>query len=1154
MNSTYSPFFFVFSLRNMIDQATIDRILDAAQIVDVVSEFVTLRKRGVNYIGLCPFHNEKTPSFSVSPSKGLCKCFSCGKGGNVVHFIMEHEQLSYYEALKWLANKYHIEVKERELTDEEKQAHSLRESLFVVNQFASEYFQDILYNHIDGQRIGMTYLRSRGFRDDIIKKFQLGYSTDSHDALARTAKQKGYQEEFLVKTGLCYRKDDGSLRDRFWGRVIFPVHTLSGKVVAFGGRVLSAATKNVQMKYVNSPESEIYHKSRELYGIYFAKQAIVRQDRCFLVEGYTDVISMHQSGIENVVASSGTALTSDQIRLIHRFTNNITVLYDGDGAGIKASIRGIDMLLEEGMNIKVCLLPDGDDPDSFARKHNATDYQAYINEHEVDFIRFKTNLLMEEAGKDPIKRASLISSIVKSISVIPDSIVRSVYTRECSQLLQMEEKILIEAMIDQATIDRILDAAQIVDVVSEFVTLRKRGVNYIGLCPFHNEKTPSFSVSPSKGLCKCFSCGKGGNVVHFIMEHEQLSYYEALKWLANKYHIEVKERELTDEEKQAHSLRESLFVVNQFASEYFQDILYNHIDGQRIGMTYLRSRGFRDDIIKKFQLGYSTDSHDALARTAKQKGYQEEFLVKTGLCYRKDDGSLRDRFWGRVIFPVHTLSGKVVAFGGRVLSAATKNVQMKYVNSPESEIYHKSRELYGIYFAKQAIVRQDRCFLVEGYTDVISMHQSGIENVVASSGTALTSDQIRLIHRFTNNITVLYDGDGAGIKASIRGIDMLLEEGMNIKVCLLPDGDDPDSFARKHNATDYQAYINEHEVDFIRFKTNLLMEEAGKDPIKRASLISSIVKSISVIPDSIVRSVYTRECSQLLQMEEKILIEAVNKLIEQAQENKYKEIQRKQRQATQDVQPAPPTTYPETQPTEIPIPDETQLPPAPLETDAEYIPPTAEQPAGQPTSTPAPTDNYLSYIPLEGNEQKLFYKKEQLLLQMIVRYGEKVMCYLEDENGEEQPLTVIECISSSLKEDELQFHYPLDRRILKEAENHLHDEGFVSERYFLTHPDPEISKQAAELASDRYQLSKYHSKGQAIITDEERLYELVPRLLIDFKLSIVEEEMKHTLQALTNPDIYNNPEKCQEIMQHYKELQEIQIPMAQKAGDRVILR
>lgn len=706
-------------------------------------------------------------------------------------------------------------------------------------------------------------------------------------------------------------------------------------------------------------------------------------------------------------------------------------------------------------------------------------------------------------------------------------------------------------MIDQATIDRILDAAQIVDVVSEFVTLRRRGVNYIGLCPFHNEKTPSFSVSPSKGLCKCFSCGKGGNVVHFIMEHEQLSYYEALKWLARKYNIEIKERELTDEEKQAHSLRESLFVVNQFAAEYFQDILYNHIDGQRIGMTYLRSRGFRDDIIKKFQLGYSLDNRDALARTALQKGYKEEFLVKTGLCYRKDDGSLRDRFWGRVIFPVHTLSGKVVAFGGRVLNAATKNVQMKYVNSPESEIYHKSRELYGIYFAKQEIVRQDRCFLVEGYTDVISMHQSGIENVVASSGTALTSDQIRLIHRFTNNITVLYDGDGAGIKASIRGIDMLLEEGMNVKVCLLPDGDDPDSFARKHNATDYQAYINEHEVDFIRFKTNLLMEEAGKDPIKRAGLISSIVKSISVIPDSIVRSVYTRECSQLLQMEEKILTEAVAKLIEQAKENKFKDAQRKQQQAlrVQHVPqgsaetPATPTST-EKQP-ESPVPPESPetLPPAPSD----------EQAALLSEASPALAEEYLSYIPLEGNEQKVFYQREQALVRMLIRYGEKVMCYLEDENGEEQPLTVIECISTGLKEDELQFHNALDRRILKEAEMHLQDAGFVAERYFLSHPDPDISKLAAEMVSDRYQLSKYHSKGQKILTDEERLYELVPRLLIDFKISIVEEEMKHTLQILTRPDIYNDPQKSAEIMKRYQDLQKIQISMVQKAGDRVVL-
>ena len=706
-------------------------------------------------------------------------------------------------------------------------------------------------------------------------------------------------------------------------------------------------------------------------------------------------------------------------------------------------------------------------------------------------------------------------------------------------------------MIDQATIDRIMDAAQIVDVVSEFVTLRKRGVNYIGLCPFHNEKTPSFSVSPSKGVCKCFSCGKGGNVVHFIMEHEQLSYYEALKWLAKKYNIDIKERELTDEEKQAHSLRESLFVVNQFASEYFQDILYNNIDGQRIGMTYLRGRGFRDDIIKKFQLGYSTDNHNALARAAIQKGYKEEFLVKTGLCYRKEDGTLRDRFWGRVIFPVHTISGKVVAFGGRVLSAATKNVQMKYVNSPESEIYHKSRELYGIFFAKQAIVRQDRCFLVEGYTDVISMHQSGIENVVASSGTALTSDQIRLIHRFTNNITVLYDGDGAGIKASIRGIDMLLEEGMNVKVCLLPDGDDPDSFARKHNATDYQAYINDHEVDFIRFKTNLLMEEAGKDPIKRASLISSIVKSISVIPDAIVRSVYIRECSQLLQMEEKVLIEATAKLIEQARETKFKEQQRKkEREQRAAASVAGPMQSSQPIPQEdVPMP---QVPPE--QAGNQEVLPEQVAPPFQPEDIPVPADTYQTFIPTNGNEQKVFYAKEEDLVRMLIRYGEKVMCYVENEEGEQIPLTVTECIATGLKEDDLQFYAPLHRLILQECEAHLNDPNFNPERYFIAHPDPAVSKLAVDLVSDRYQLSKYHSKGQKIVTDEERLYELIPRLLLDFKLSIVEEEMKNTLQALTNPEIANDPQRCMEIMKRYKELQETQSVMAQHAGDRVVLK
>lgn len=717
-------------------------------------------------------------------------------------------------------------------------------------------------------------------------------------------------------------------------------------------------------------------------------------------------------------------------------------------------------------------------------------------------------------------------------------------------------------MIDQATIDRILDAAQIVDVVSEFVTLRRRGVNYIGLCPFHNEKTPSFSVSPSKGLCKCFSCGKGGNVVHFIMEHEQLSYYEALKWLARKYNIEVKERELTEEEKQASNLRESLFVVNQFASEYFQNVLYNVEEGQRIGMTYLRSRGFRDDIIKKFQLGYSTDNRDALARTAIEKGYKPEFLEKTGLCYRKDDGTLRDRFWGRVIFPVHTLSGKVVAFGGRVLNAATKNVQMKYVNSPESEIYHKSRELYGIYFAKQAMVRQDRCFLVEGYTDVISMHQSGIENVVASSGTALTSDQIRLIHRFTNNITVLYDGDGAGIKASIRGIDMLLEEGMNVKVCLLPDGDDPDSFARKHNATEYQAYINDHEVDFIRFKTDLLIEEAGKDPIKKANLITSIVKSISVIPDSITRNVYIRECSEMLRMEERVLVNAVGKLKEQADENRKKEEQRKEyrarlqaeQQATQQAAVSTPPADAEVSgalaslsgadaPMESPLPGE-ELPPMP------------EEGSSEPSYSPAPVeDNYISFIPAEGNEEELFYKQEVDLMRMLIRYGEKVMCMAEGEEGNEIPVTVAEYIAEGLHNDSLGFHIALHRRVLNECVAHIHDSGFCAERYFVSHLDPEVSKLAAEMASDRYVLSKYHSRGQKIVTDEERLYELIPRLLVDFKLNIVTAELNHILKALTtNSEVSRDSKSAYEIMQRYKQLHEVRIVLARHAGDRVVLR
>ncbi|MBQ8593800.1 MAG: DNA primase [Bacteroidaceae bacterium] len=724
-------------------------------------------------------------------------------------------------------------------------------------------------------------------------------------------------------------------------------------------------------------------------------------------------------------------------------------------------------------------------------------------------------------------------------------------------------------MIDQATIDRILDAAQIVDVVSEFVTLKKAGVNYKGLCPFHNEKTPSFVVSPSKGLCKCFSCGKGGNVVHFIMEHEQLNYYEALKWLANKYHIEIKERELSNEEKQAQNDRESMFVVNDFANNYFQDLLHNHIDGQSIGLAYFRQRGFRDDIIRKFQLGYSLSERDALVKEARRKGYKEEYLEKTGLCYRRDnDGQLRDRFWGRVMFPVHTLSGKVIAFGGRVLK--TDGKVAKYVNSPESEIYHKSNELYGIYFAKQAIVRDDRCFLVEGYTDVISMHQSGIENVVASSGTSLTQGQIRLIHRFTNNITVLYDGDGAGIKASIRGIDMLLEEGMNIKVVLLPDGEDPDSFARKHNATDYKAYINSHEVDFIRFKTNLLLEEVGSDPIKRATLIGDIVRSISVIPENIVRSVYIHECSQLLQVEEKLLVQEVNKLMARTKEERQAAAEKQRQREAAKAQQQPDAAVPGGVPLELlgsqvaPPVEGGEVPP-PLEEggDASVPPLSAPFPAEKngansfvEHATPLPWEGQSSeglFIPSQNRQKKAFYDKEVLLMQQLVRYGEQVILEEVDENGGKREVTVAEHIVADLAADGLELQNPMHRRMLDEVLPRIGSENFSVSRYFFTHPDPQISRLAADLSSDRYQLSKYHSRSQKVLTDAERLHELVPHLLTDLKLAIVEDELKQVLSALQDRSVMADTTRYMEIMKRYKELSEVQRTIAKRASDRVVL-
>ena len=556
-----------------------------------------------------------------------------------------------------------------------------------------------------------------------------------------------------------------------------------------------------------------------------------------------------------------------------------------------------------------------------------------------------------------------------------------------------------------------MDAANIVDVVSEFVTLRKAGVNYKGLCPFHNEKTPSFVVSPSKGYCHCFSCGKGGNAVGFIMEHEQMTYPEALRWLAKKYNIEIHERELTDEEKREESERESLFIVNDWALRYFQDNLFKTERGQAIGLQYFRSRGFRDDTINRFQLGYALPERDALAKTALAKGFKEEYLIATGLCYRREDGRLQDRYAGRVIFPVHTVTGRVVAFGGRILENNKKLA--KYVNSPESLIYHKSNELYGIYQAKHAITKQDRCYLVEGYIDVTSMHQSGVENVVASSGTSLTTGQIRLIHRFTNNITVLYDGDAAGIHASIRGIDMLLAEGMNVKVLLLPDGDDPDSFAQKHTAQEFRDYIEQHQTDFIEFKTNLLLRGVT-DPIKRSEAISSIVKSVSVIQDQITRATYLTECAHRLGMNESTLINTANQFIRGEIEEKRKEQRREEAKTESSIKPLQP------------------------------LPAMQQQPS-----------------------------VEYMLMQLVVRHGQEVLYKgIETADGDKIDLSVSQYISYDLGADNLRFKNDLYNKMLAEAVEHNEDEGFNAETYFINHPDIDISRTATEMAIDHFQLSK----------------------------------------------------------------------------------
>lgn len=663
-------------------------------------------------------------------------------------------------------------------------------------------------------------------------------------------------------------------------------------------------------------------------------------------------------------------------------------------------------------------------------------------------------------------------------------------------------------MIDPLTVSRIMDAARIEEVVSDYVTLRRRGVNLIGLCPFHDEKTGSFTVSPAKGIFKCFGCGKGGNAVHFIMEYEQVSYYEALKLLAKKYNIEVQERELTDEEKNAQNDRESMFMLNDFARKFFTEQLYKTEEGQNIGMAYFRERGFRDDMIRKFQLGYCPERRDAFNKAALAAGYKTTYMEKTGLSYANDHGQMTDRFHGRVIFPVHTLSGKVVAFGGRILKKDNKIA--KYVNSPESEIYHKSNELYGIFFAKQAIVKQDCCYLVEGYTDVISMHQAGIENVVASSGTSLTTGQIRLLHRFTENITILYDGDNAGIKASLRGIDMLLEEGLNIKVLLLPDGEDPDSFARKNNASDFITYIQQHQVDFIRFKTNLLLQDAGNDPIKRSQLIQDIVRSISVIPSNIVRQVYIKDCSNLLDIDEKTLIHAINNLkIEKKEKDFQKQKSEEARQAT-----------------------------AANETDK-----SDEKPAGTiPDALQATTLTTASKFEAEARN----------IIQTLIRYGEKEL-YVQPETGE--PVSVGEYIIHELEMDGIVFDNPLYMQIIDEFKAHCHDEGFVAEKFYKFHVNDKISQLAIDLIAEKYTLSKIHYKqaisenvkrAVKIPTDADRLYDLVPRLIYELKILLIKDKQNQLTLLLKQAG--QDTETIARLMAQYDQLTRIRLQLSKELG------
>jgi DNA primase len=710
-------------------------------------------------------------------------------------------------------------------------------------------------------------------------------------------------------------------------------------------------------------------------------------------------------------------------------------------------------------------------------------------------------------------------------------------------------------MIDQQTVDKVFDTVQILDVVSEFVSLKRRGQNYIGLCPFHNDRTPSFYVSPSKNICKCFSCGKGGNAVHFLMEHEQMTFFEAIRWLAAKYNIEIQERRLSDEELQAQTKREGMLLVNEYARDTFVKQLFENPEGRNIGLTYFYERGFRDDLIRKFQLGYTMDQRSAFADQATKHGFNRDVLTATGLCYERDnDHVLVDRFRARVMFPIHSLSGKVVAFGGRVLDARTKGVNQKYVNSPESEIYHKASILYGIYQAKSAIAKAQCCYLVEGYTDVLSMHQAGIENVVASSGTALTQGQIRMIQRFTPNITVLYDGDAAGIHAALRGIDLILKEGMNVKVLLLPDEEDPDSFARKHTSQEFLDYIAQNETDFLRFKANILMRDAGTDPLKRASMIAEIVRTLAIIPDPIVVSVYLREMSHMLEIGESVLVNAVN--IQKANnfeaERKQEEVARRREltrlkgQQTPSEEgasaPASEAASAADSPADAPKPE-------PALSSAEHY--VAETQQGE--ISPDVELAIHQMVNREQDQKKRDGERralptdryERSLIRYIVRDGGKSFVLTgQDEAGNpvEETWRVIDFIGNELTCENLELQHPLYSKMYHLALDASEDpqQPFDSVRFFSTYPDEQVSMTATDMLAD-----KYATFG--IPEADDQLSALIPRAVLELKCAIIRGEIATLQEQLKDPTA-----NITQVMAELNQKNEIRKLLEKDLGERII--